>query len=761
MLKTDVIWPKSRRFMSRTDWEPLGFFSEALCNATTFDIKLGFFSSSAINVLADGFAAFLYNGGRMRMIINDVLSEEDRTAIVVGESDINTPYFDLNAIGHISYTLSKHDEHFFECLSWLIRNERIEIKIITPKIGNGIAHSKCGVFSDGINKVAFDGSCNFSKMALIENIESINAFCDWDGERDKERINDIVRDFNRTFSGEDDTVKYLKADQIITYITKTYKYKDIQELLEDERRILHRRAENSTSDSIRRVLERAKAKVTAIIDTINIGKAKVKNEQLTTLTPKFPFTEPRSYQKEAFNKWKVSQKGLFAMATGTGKTLTSLNCLLEIYNKFKYYQALILVPTITLVEQWEDECKRFNFSHIIKVSSKNNGWRSEIDDIKLKESLAQSDDLPPSFIIIATYASFSRESSFKQLMSLSKKTQRQMLLIADEAHNIGAPNIISKLDRVKILRRIGLSATPERQFDDKGNNAIMQFFGCDGKYTFEYSMKDAIDNGFLCRYKYFPHVVRLNEDEMAEYKKISLQLAKFYNADEGTFSGADDILMRLLLKRKRIIHKAQNKEEVFRQIIKQRFEECGNLKYTLVYVPEGVQLDSSVQYATTDNPIDDADVDKLIDKYTQIIQEISPTTTVRKFVSGIQDRDEVLRKFSTGETEVLTSMKCLDEGVDVPRSELAIFCASTGNPRQFIQRRGRILRKHPDKHIAIIHDLVIAPEFDSAEENYNMERNLLKGELQRVKDFAGLSENPAFAYTELEEITNYYNLSIF
>ena len=761
MLKTDVIWPKSRRFMSRTDWEPLGFFSEALCNATTFDIKLGFFSSSAINVLADGFAAFLYNGGRMRMIINDVLSEEDRTAIVVGESDINTSYFDLNAIDHISYTLSKHDEHFFECLSWLIRNERIEIKIITPKVGNGIAHSKCGVFSDGVSKVAFDGSCNFSKMALIENIESINAFCDWDGERDKERINDIVRDFNRTFSGEDDTVKYLKADQIITYITKTYKYKDIQELLEDERRILHRRAENSTSDSIRRVLERAKAKVTAIIDTINIGKAKVKNEQLTTLTPKFPFTEPRSYQKEAFNKWKVSQKGLFAMATGTGKTLTSLNCLLEIYNKFKYYQALILVPTITLVEQWEDECKRFNFSHIIKVSSKNNGWRSEIDDIKLKESLAQSDDLPPSFIIIATYASFSRESSFKQLMSLSKKTQRQMLLIADEAHNIGAPNIISKLDRVKILRRIGLSATPERQFDDKGNNAIMQFFGCDGKYTFEYSMKDAIDNGFLCRYKYFPHVVRLNEDEMAEYKKISLQLAKFYNADEGTFSGADDILMRLLLKRKRIIHKAQNKEEVFRQIIKQRFEECGNLKYTLVYVPEGVQLDSSVQYATTDNPIDDADVDKLIDKYTQIIQEISPTTTVRKFVSGIQDRDEVLRKFSTGETEVLTSMKCLDEGVDVPRSELAIFCASTGNPRQFIQRRGRILRKHPDKHIAIIHDLVIAPEFDSAEENYNMERNLLKGELQRVKDFAGLSENPAFAYTELEEITNYYNLSIF
>lgn len=761
MLKSDVIWPKSRRFMSQTEWEPLGFFSEALCNATSFDIKLGFFSSSAINVLADGFAAFLYNGGRMRMIINDVLSEEDRNAMVVAESDINTPYFDLTAIDRISYTLSKRDEHFFECLSWLIRHERIEIKIITPKVGNGIAHSKCGVFSDGINKVAFDGSCNFSRMALIENIESINAFCDWDGERDNDRINDIINDFNRTFSGEDQTVKYLKTDQIITHITKVYKHKNIKELLEDEQRILHNVIENNVSDSIRRILMRAKDKVTAIVDTLNKEKKSIKDKHSVIPIPQFPFPEPRAYQKEAFNNWKISQKGLFAMATGTGKTLTSLNCLLQIYNKFKFYQALILVPTITLVEQWEDECKRFNFSHIIKVSSKNHGWRSEIDDIKLKESLAEDDELPSSFIIIATYASFSRESAFKQLMSLSKKTQRQMLLIADEAHNVGAPNIISKLDQVKILRRIGLSATPERQFDDNGNNAVMKFFGCDDKYTFEYSMKDAIDNGFLCRYKYYPHVVRLNEGEMAEYKKISLQLAKFYNIDEGTFSDADDIVMRLLLKRKRIIHKAQNKEDVFCQIVKQRFEECGNLKYTLVYVPEGIQLENVAQYAMTDNPINEVDVDKLIDKYTQIIQKISPTTTVKKFISGIQNRDEVLKKFANGDIEVLTSMKCLDEGVDVPRSELAIFCASTGNPRQFIQRRGRILRTHPDKHIAIIHDLVVAPEFDSTEGNYNMERNLLKGELQRVKDFAGLSENPAFAYNELEEITNYYNLSIF
>ena len=153
--------------------------------------------------------------------------------------------------------------------------------------------------------------------------------------------------------------------------------------------------------------------------------------------------------------------------------------------------------------------------------------------------------------------------------------------------------------------------------------------------------------------------------------------------------------------------------------------------------------------------------ENLIDVYTQIVQDVSKTTTVKKFTSVVKGRNEILDKYAKGEIEVLTSMKCLDEGVDVPRSEMAIFCASTGNPRQFIQRRGRILRKHPDKHLAIIHDLVVAPEINSSMENYNMERSLLRGELNRVRDFAVLSENADFAYTELEEVLSYYNLPLF
>lgn len=765
MLKSNVLWPESRRFKSRTEWEPIGFFSEALCNSTLFDLKLGFFSSSAINILADGFASFLYNGGQMRMIINDILSEEDKNAINSGLSDTSQiPFFDIDDLQTIKDTLSERDKHFFECLSWLIRNNRLEIKIIRPDKGNGISHSKIGIFNDGLNRVAFDGSCNFSRTALIENIESISAFCDWDSKNDIVRIKDIEADFELTFSEKDESVTYLDANHVRTRITDSFDCKEIKQLLEDEEKIISNHSQSSLPRSIINALNRAKTNVNFIMDKIDNNLNK--NTEFSVKEPSFPYGQPRDYQIEAYNKWKSEpnkQKGLFAMATGTGKTLTSLNCLINIYTKFGFYKAIILVPTIILVDQWEQECHKFNFTNIIKICSKNHNWQNELDSIKNKEEFNYSGK-ESSYIIIATYASFARENIFHSLMDFNKKATKQILLIADEAHNMGAGRILDRLEGVKIARRIGLSATPERQFDEKGNKALMSFFGCSSdEFTFEYSMQEAIDNNFLCRYYYYPHVVQLADDEMTEYIKISVQLSKFFNYDKNSFPQSDDILMRLLLKRKRIIHKARNKESIFREILENRYKEKGNLKYTLVYVPEGsIPDDSNADIFDNSESLGiDEETDHLIDNYTQIVQDISPITTVKKFISGVKERNLILDDFAKGKLEVLTSMKCLDEGVDVPRSELAIFCASTGNPRQFIQRRGRILRLHPDKHNAVIHDLVVAPEINSASECFKMERSLLASELKRVRDFANMSENADYAYTELSEILSYYDLSLF
>lgn len=750
MLKSNIIWPETRRYKSRTEWEPLGFFSECLCYSKQFDLMLGYFSSSAISVLSYSFAAFLYNGGKLRLIINDVLTEKDKDAFKKGIGTDLLCSFDLSDISSLQQTLSNRDKHFFECLSWLIRNNRIEFKIITPKGSDGISHTKTGVFFDGVNKVCFDGSCNFSRTALVSNIESLRVSCCWDGTIAIASIEDIENDINNVFKGNDENLSYKEIDFVKTQITQSFNNKDICELLNDEYKLLENEEELRFSISLEKVFSSVKTKISKMIKEAEEAKERELNE------PHFPYPSgPRKYQIQAFENWKANkQKGLFAMATGTGKTLTSLNCLLEIYKRKGYYKAIILVPTKTLVDQWFDECRKFNFRKIIKVYSANSHWKEDIEELKIEEKMSST----ASYIIISTYDSFKREVTFNELKGFSKS---KTLLIADEAHNMGATGIMKRLKHIPYQRRIGLSATPDRQFDEKGNQSIADFFDVKENYTFKYDMKDAINDGFLCKYEYYPHLVQLTNEEMSEYVELSTKIAQIYSIVERT-AEEEEILLALLLRRKRIIHKARNKNEIFRKIILERFKEKGNLKYTLVYVPEGNKSDyEDADYFDTPSFNEYDDSDHLIDQYTKIICDIDKKVTVKKFTGETKDRDIILSDFAEGKIQVLASMKCLDEGVDVPRSEMAIFCASTGNPRQFIQRRGRILRNHKDKHIAIIHDLIVAPAMNYDDATYELEKHLLDNELKRVRDFALLSENSNDSQKELEDILSYYGLSMF
>ena len=473
--------------------------------------------------------------------------------------------------------------------------------------------------------------------------------------------------------------------------------------------------------------------------------------------PKFPFPEgPRDYQKNALNAWIENKyKGFFAMATGTGKTITSLNCLLHLYREEGSYKCLILVPTISLVDQWKKECTRFGFRNIIKISSKEKGWKDAVMRI-VTNSYFNLKNI--SYVIIATYASFAKSETCSRIEELSSST----LLIADEAHNMGSTLMLKAMKRVVFQRRIGLSATPHRQYDPQGNRSINDFFGIKDHYTFEYSMAEAIEKGVLCKYRYFPHVVNLNEDEMEQYLILSKQIAKFFHDDTEMFDD-DPVLTALLLKRKRIIHKAVNKLVKFKEIINDLYREKGNLKYTMIYAPEGVCPDDSYYNVVDDrDEIEDSgDEIPLINLYTMLVAETNKYTTVEQFTARETDRDRILRDFANGVTDVLVAMKCLDEGVDVPRAENAIFCASTGNPRQFIQRRGRILRIHENKSMAYIHDLVVVHYVDYDIESFNMERSLLKRELLRVSDFAKIATNSSYTENVLKEIIEYYELNLY
>lgn len=456
----------------------------------------------------------------------------------------------------------------------------------------------------------------------------------------------------------------------------------------------------------------------------------------------------------ALNAWKDNgRQGFFAMATGTGKTVTALNCLLELYKETGHYRCLVLVPTLSLVEQWQRELRKFNFLNIVKISSKERNWKDDITRITAGAYIESNS----SYVVIVTYASFARNSVLAWLEELPQDT----LVIADEAHNLGSPLLIQAMNRLQLEMRIGLSATAKRQFDHIGNAAINRYFRISGSYTFEYSMKDAIANGVLCHYEYFPHLVNLNESEMEDYAVLSHKIAKFYDPETDSFED-DPVLTALLIKRKRIIHKAAAKIFVFESIIKRLYAEKGTLKYTMVYAPEGVSPSDDIYYAALDDrDIVEEEGTPMIDIYTKLVSQVHPLVTVEQFTAKDTDRSRILEDFTTGATNVLVAMKCLDEGIDIPRAENAVFISSTGNPRQFIQRRGRILRTHKDKPKACIHDLVVAPYIDHSFESFNMERSLLRNELRRVEDFASLSDNPAFTEAVLHDIADYYGLNLF
>lgn len=737
MLK-EVLWPGERHYKSGRGHEPLEFYLNALTNSSQLDLLLGYFSFSAIHVLAAGFARFLYNGGTLRIVANHFLSTQDKEVLMEArEGDIELDLIDINNLANLRSKLDEYGSHFFRCLAWLIKNERIEIVLVKPKGKVGISHYKSGIFKDGRDTVKFKASCNFTPYGLLENLEEVDIHLSWDGSHAVKNIEGQDSYFEEIFNGKADFVDYLSIENISTNLTDEFGGTQINELLIEEGELIRKKAQSFEKGRLKKLLTKLD------FESLEIARQ-----------PKFPFPAgPRDYQREAYENWVANEyNGIFAMATGTGKTITALNCLLEESRKDEegIYHALILVPTITLVEQWCNEVKLFNFQDVITVSSKDR-WES-----KLATTLSIARRIPTSFIIVGTYASFIRD----RFHSYVDKFPRDTVFIADEAHNVGARSVMEKLKAITLEKRIGLSATPKRSYDPEGSRAMELFFQDKEPYTYTFSMEKAITEGILCQYNYHPHLVELTSHELEEYVEISKKLARFYNPSRDDLE-KNDIAERLLLKRKRIIHKAEHKLSKTIAILQQRYELEGTLEYTFVYVPEGY-----VNSAADDDDVKELDDENLriINQYTGAIGKIDPNILINQFIGGMPDRDDVLEQFKNGKIQVIASMKCLDEGVDIPRAQHAIFCSSTGNPRQFIQRRGRILRKHPDKHKATIHDLVVIPDLTSSSINadtYKLERNMVKKEIERVMYFASISENPYETEHLLEEVCGHYDLNIY
>jgi hypothetical protein len=345
----NIEFSKDRVYRTQSSNEPLSFYLYALSNSIKFDLLLGYFSSSAINILSLGFATFLYNGGKMRIVANDVLSENDANAIKDSET-INSysKILDLKNIKSMRDSLDEYNSHFFNCISWLIANNRIEIVLIKPKNSRGIAHYKSGIFYDTIgNKVQFKASCNFTYYGLVENLEELDVNLSWEQSTDA-KIKSYENYFLDIFDKKSDVVDYIDVEDVLKNITETFPVQTIENLLIDEQTLIEKKQKLLHSKTLKNSLD----KVSDIIEDIY-------NQ------PNFPsgFKDgARPYQIEAFNKWVENDyTGIFAMATGTGKTITALNCLLNLYKQEATYKAVILVPTVALLQQWK---KAVSYTHL-------------------------------------------------------------------------------------------------------------------------------------------------------------------------------------------------------------------------------------------------------------------------------------------------------------------------------------------------------------------------------------------------------------
>ena len=688
--------------------EPKDFFTEALIESCNFDLGLGFFSSSGIRSLSYGFALFIANGGKMRVVMNHILSKEDKEVIENGQKHLIEDFEDniLCDIKKLIETLSKEDEQFFRCLSYLISIDRIKF-LATISTKGGLGHDKYGIFKDEKgNKVAFIGSANFSQSALELNGETITVFT---SPNDDNRIAEYQTLFDQSWENDTPHLIHIPIEHVKTFIREKFPEASLTNLIEEG--INLRESIGMDND--------VPTKYCKPISKRILDKIEFKEQE-----PRFPFPEERKIQIDAYNAWiENGKKGMFAMATGSGKTVTALNCIRKQYKENGYYKAIIVVPTQALAMQWEHETKSFNFQNIVSTHS-DKDWKGVLSRYITKSLL----DSTKSIILITTYATFNRNDI--QLFLKKVRGIETFIYVADEAHNIGSQNSLKHLPEM-INWRIGLSATPERIYDDLGTEKLYDFFDSKPpKYTYRYTMKQAIEEGILCHYDYYPIFIELTSSEMEEYERISDQLRKYIDADTGKYKPNAE---KLLLKRKRIIHKAENKKIAISDLLEE-LKQKQKLDYTFVFVPEGYEPD----YSINDSYNIDQDDIHIIDEYAQMFKEHG--YSYHKYISGLDDAPSILQNFADGDIQILLSMKCLDEGVDIPRAEHAIFCSSTGNPRQFVQRRGRVLRKCKGKEKARIWDLIVTPP-NILDESNKIERNLFFNEVKRIINFAALADN--------------------
>jgi superfamily II DNA or RNA helicase len=692
------------RYRSSQDNLLKDFYVPALERAVLYQRSAGYFSTGTLVVAARGLIHLIKNGGKMQLVVSPNFSEEDITAIEKGYKNKEEVIEDT-LHRDFQYSESEFVKKRLEIASWMIAHNMLDIKVACPtinkKVTRGIFHEKVGIFVDSCdNFVAFSGSSNESQGGYIYNFESFDVQCSWISGLSRELAVMKKAEFDDLWENRTNNLDVLTMPKAIK--DKILKFTPPNEPEYDPE---YDPGDGGEEKPIRR---------------------KIKIPEGMVL---------RGHQNMAWDNWKKNGcHGVFQHATGSGKTITALNIAIKLLNEKERLGVIVVCPQKHIVDQWAVEAGNFGFHPILGYEDSKKWYKnfnSAITDFNINAS--------SSFMFITTNNSL----CLKKTQELIEKIHGNLLIIGDEVHNLGARNISTYLPN-NALFRMGLSATPDRWYDADGTKIIYDYFGpCIEPI---YGIKEAILDGYLCKYKYYPYLTEFTLEEAEEYHELSQAIAKYSHVNENEFDSVGNAkLQGLIIKRGRLIATARNKLDVLRNLARQYKDTYFNLFYC------------------GDGKIED-------ERQVDIVCEILGTEIGMKIdrftASESRDiRQIILRRFKERELQGLVAIRCLDEGVDIPDVARAFILASSTNPRQFIQRRGRILRKSknfPDKK-AEIHDfIVVPPGLKGAKKQdaaiFNIERKLLRRELMRCEEFAETAENGPEARALLLKVKEAYNL---
>lgn len=659
------------------------FYVPCLEQASDYSRAVGFFSSSSMAAVAQGLTAFVRSEGRMRLVTSPKLSKDDIEAITRGLRE-RDQVIEQALLRELEQDLEQVLKDRLGCLAWLLAQGVLDIKLAIPKNPHqwGIYHEKLGVFEDSDhNYITFTGSANESLSALISNFECLDVFTSWD-ERVQDRAQKKRENFQRLWDDETPNVEVLSFPEAAA-----------QSLLQF--------CPPSAPHWEPELSQPIKARDPSQGEYHSERSSGSDPEQ----TPTFLKVSLRPRQIDALQAWQdANGRGILAMATGTGKTITALGAATSLKD---LELVVIAAPTNEIVQQWVSELEsRTSFNAPIVATGRAEAWRETLfRKLRLlKHGRFPSEKRP--IIVIGSYGELSKEATL-QLIDDVGGLPEQSLLIGDEVHTAGALTF-RRLLRDDFRYRLGLSATPLRQYDEEGTEVVLDYFG---GIVYEFLLEQAIAVGILCEYEYHVYLAELSDDEYDAYKELTTQMGRLLNSDD-----ADDREKAkcLAIQRANILKSAASKLKALEDIIQRHPP-----KRSMVYC---------------------ADIDQATEASRLLAHQ---GVRAVRYSSDDANRGGLLAEFASGRLDALVAIKCLDEGVDVPETDLAIILASDASERQFVQRRGRVLRASAGKAFATVVDvLVVPPSTESAV-------SVLKNEVRRFIEFAKSARNRMVAVNRL------------